>query len=377
MLSRALFSIFVFSLVVSGALRAAAGFVQTDVCVYGGTSGGVIAAVAAARLGKSVSLVVVSNHVGGMTAGGLSVTDVGNAASIGGFANEFYLRVGQYYGSTNPVYWFEPHVAEQTFLQMLAQDGVSFYTNQQLASVSLSNQVITQITMADGTVYIAKEFIDTSYEGDLMALAGVPFTVGREGTNAYGESLAGVQTPTYTYAYSPYVIAGNTNSGLLPLVQSGGPGTAGQGDDKVQCYNFRLCLTQVATNQIPITAPSNYSPASYALFSNYIAAYVAAEGSVTLEDLINVQDIIPDGKTDINADGELSTDYIGYNYTYPTNTYAGRQVTYQQHKDYISGLLYYLGTSTNVPLNVRTDMLSWGYAMDEFVDNGGWPYPLY
>jgi hypothetical protein len=164
---------------------------------------------------------------------------------------------------------------------------------------------------------------------------------------------------------------------LLPFVQPGAPGTPGQGDDKVQCYNFRLCLTQVATNQIAITAPTNYSEAGYALFSNYIAAYVAEEGSVTLEELINVQNIIPNGKTDINADGELSTDYIGYNYTYPTNSYAGRQVTYQQHKDYIAGLLYYLGTSPNVPLNVRTDMLSWGYAKDEFQDNGGWPYPLY
>lgn len=336
-----------------------------------------MAAVAAARLGKTVSLVVVSNHVGGMTAGGLGVTDVGNSATIGGIANEFYSRVGQAYGSTNPVYWFEPHVAEQTFLQMLSGAGVQIYTNQQLASVTMSNQVVTQIRMSDGTTYQAKEFIDTTYEGDLMAMAGVTFTVGREGTSVYGESLAGVQTPGYSYQYSPYVIAGNTNSGLLPFVQSGSAGTVGQGDSKVQCYNFRLCLTQVATNQISITAPTNYSEAQYALFSRYIAAVVAAQGSVTLEELINVQTLIPDGKTDINADGELSTDYIGYNYTYPTNTYAGRQAIYQAHKDYIAGLLYYLGHSTNVPANVRSDMLSWGYAKDEFTDNGGWPYALY
>ena len=129
-----------------------------------------------------------------------------------------------------------------------------------------------------------------------MAMAGVPFTVGREGTNVYGESLAGIQIPTRTYDYSPYVIANNTNSGLLPFVQAGSPGTPGQGDNKVQCYNFRLCLTQVATNQIPITAPTNYSPANYALFSNYIAAVVASAGSVTLEELINVQAIIPTAK---------------------------------------------------------------------------------
>jgi hypothetical protein len=357
--------------------RAGTNVVDCDVCVFGGTSGGAAAAVAAARLGKNVALVMVNNHVGGMTSGGLSVTDVGNAASIAGISAEFYQRVGQYYGSTNPVYWFEPHVAEQTFLQMLAGAGVTIYTNELLASVTMSNQIITQIVMADGNVYRAKEYIDTTYEGDLMAMAGVSFTVGREGTNVYGESLAGIQTPTHSYSYSPYTIPGNTNSALLPLVQSGSPGTPGQGDSKVQCYNFRLCLTQVATNEIPITTPADYSPTNYALFSNYIAAVVAAQGSVQLDELINIQDIIPNGKTDINADGELSTDYIGYNFTYPTNTYTGRQVIYQAHKDYIAGLLYYLGTATNVPLNVRTNMLSWGYAADEFTDNGGWPYPLY
>src|SRR5579862_3480863 len=351
--------------------------VDCDVCVFGGTSGGVAAAVSAARLGKNVALVMVNNHVGGMTSGGLGVTDVGNAASIGGISAEFYQRVGQYYGSTNPVYWFEPHVAEQTFSQMLSEAQVSIYTNELLASVAMSNQVIAQMIMASGNVYRAKEYIDTTYEGDLMAAAGVSFTVGREGTNVYGESLAGVQTPTHSYSYSPYVVPGNTNSGLLPLVQSGGPGTPGQGDNKVQCYNFRLCLTQVVTNQIPITAPTNYSPSNYALFSNYIAAFVASQGSANLDPLITIQAIIPNGKTDINADGELSTDYIGYNYTYPTNTYAGRQAIYQAHKDYIAGLLYYLGTATNVPLNVRTNMLSWGYAADEFTDNGGWPYPMY
>lgn len=356
---------------------ATAAVIQSDICVYGGTSGGVAAAVAAARLGKSVSLIVVSNHVGGMSAGGLGVTDVGNTASIGGISREFYQLVGQAYGSTNPVYWFEPHVAEQTFLQMLNGAGVSIYTNQQLASVTLSNQVITQIAMADGTICRAREFIDTTYEGDLMAMAGVSFTVGREGTNLYNESLAGIQYPGYSYDYDPYLITGNSNSGLLPFVQAGSPGTVGQGDGKVQCYNFRLCLTQNLTNQIPITAPTNYSESKYALFTRYIASREATDGSVTLEQLINVQTLIPNGKTDINADGELSTDYIGYNYTYPTNTYAARQVIYQAHKDYIAGLLYHLGHSTNVPLNVRTNMQSWGYAKDEFQDNGGWPYPLY
>ena len=358
------------------AVRAAA-VITSDICVYGGTSGGVTAAVAAARLGKSVALAVVNNHVGGMSAGGLGVTDLGNSASIGGLAAEFYARVGRAYGSTNPVYYFEPHVAENVFLQMLAGAGVPIYTNQQLAAVTLSNLVITQITMVDGTIYRAREFIDTTYEGDLMAQAGVSYTVGRESAATYGESLAGATVNSTAYPCDPYLIPGNPTSGLLPFIQPGVPGAAGSGDSKVQCYNFRLCLTQNPTNQIPLTAPANYSEATYELLHRYINAYVAANGSVPLNRLIDVQTIIPNGKTDINAYADISSDFIGYNYTYPTNTFAGRQLIYQQHKDYLSGLLYYLATSTNVPVNVRTSMQSWGYARDEFQDNGGWPYPLY
>ncbi len=356
---------------------APASVVNSDICVYGGTSGGVMAAVAAARLGKSVALVVVNNHVGGMSSGGLGVTDRGNTASIGGLAAEFYSRVGQAYGATNPVYFFEPHVAENTFLQMLAGAVVPIYTNQQLASVTLSNLVIQQLTMADGTIYRAKEFIDTTYEGDLMAMAGVSNTVGREAAATYGESLAGVTVNSVQYPCDPYVIPGNAASGLLPLIQSGSPGTAGAGDSKVQCYNFRLCLTQNPTNMIPITAPTNYAEATYELLHRHINAYVATNGSVPLNVLIDVQTIIPNGKTDINAYAPISTDYLGYNFTYPTNTSANRQLIYQQHKNYISGMLYYLANSTNVPVNVRTNMQSWGYAKDEFQDNGGWPYPLY
>lgn len=206
----------------------AANVFTSDVCVYGGTSGGAIAAVAAARLGKKVSLVMFNNHVGGMTSSGLGVTDVGTfPQSIGGLAAEFYSRVGAAYGSTSPVYWFEPHVAEQTFLQMLYDAGVTIYTNQQLASVTMSNLLITQITMTDGTVYQAKEFIDATYEGDLMAQSGVSYTWGRESSSTYSESLAGVFVNSVVYRCDPYVIPGNSASGLLPLLQSGTPATAG------------------------------------------------------------------------------------------------------------------------------------------------------
>ncbi|PYJ08544.1 MAG: xanthan lyase [Verrucomicrobia bacterium] len=351
--------------------------VETDICVYGGTSGGVAAAVAAARLGKSVALVVVNNHVGGMSSGGLGVTDKGNASSIGGVAAEFYSRVGQAYGSSVPVYYFEPHVAEQTFRAMLSGAGVPVYTNQRLASVTLSNLTLTQIVMEDGTIYRAKEFIDTTYEGDLMAMAGVSFAYGRESSSTYGESYAGVQNPGGSYNYDPYVVPGNPASGLLPFVQPGSPGTPGQADDRLQTYNYRLCLTQNPTNQIPIAPPANYSEAQYELFRRYLAARVAQDGSVALNQIIDIQTIIPNGKTDINANGELSTDYLGGNYGYATNTYAGREVIRQAHEDYIRGYLYFLATSTNVPSSVRTQMQSWALAKDEFQDTGGWPHQMY
>jgi hypothetical protein len=361
----------------SAGLGRAGQVIDSEICVYGGTSGGVSAAVTAARLGKSVALVTYNNHVGGMSSGGLGVTDRGNTSSIGGIAAEFYRRVGQAYGSASPVYFFEPHVAEQTFWQMLSEAGVPVYTNQLLAAATMASLTITQITMTDGTIYRAKEFIDTTYEGDLMALAGVTFTVGREATTNYNESEAGIQNPGGSYNYDPYVIAGNTNSGLLPFVQPGSPGTVGQGDSKVQTYNFRLCLTQNSTNMIPIAPPASYSEAQYELFRRYIAARVAKNGSAHLNEVMDVQTIIPNGKTDINARDELSTDYIGYNYTYPTNSCTGRQVIRQAHEDYIRGLLYFYATSTNVPANLNAEAQSWGLAKDEFQDTGGWPHQMY
>jgi hypothetical protein len=358
----------------------AAPVVVSDICVYGGTSGGVAAAVAAARLGKSVVLLTQNNHVGGMTASGLGVTDVGpgnDTSYIGGLAREFYRRVGQAYGSTNLVIWFEPHVAENVFWQMLAEAGVNVYSNRWLASVTLTNQRLAEITMEDGSVFRAREFIDTTYEGDLMAAAGVTFTWGREGTNVYNESLAGIRPLGGSYNYDPYVVPGNPASGLLPLVQPDTGGNVGDGDLRLQAYNFRLCLTQNATNQIPIAAPTNYSEANYELVRRYIAARVARDTNVSLGQLIHIQTIIPNGKTDINANGELSTDYVGYNDTWATNTHAGREQIRAAHENYIRGLLYFYRTSTNVPANLNAEAQSWGLAKDEFTDHGGWPWQIY
>ena len=359
---------------------AAAGVVDSDICVYGGTSGGVAAAVAAARLGKSVAFVSLNNHVGGMTASGLGVTDIGpgnDTSYIGGISREFYKRVGAAYGSANLVIWFEPHVAENVFKQMLTEAGVTLYTNQLLASATLVSNRITQITMQDGSIFRAKEFIDTTYEGDLMAAAGVTFTWGREGTNTYNESLAGIRSLGGTYNYDPYVTPGTPASGLLPIMNPNTGGNVGDGDKRLQTYNFRLCLTQNATNKIAITAPTNYSAANYELVRRYIAARVAASASTALNQLIDVQTIIPNGKTDINANGELSSDYVGYNHTWATNTYAGREVIRAAHENYFRGLLYYYATSPNVPAALNAEAASWGLAKDEFTDTSGWPWQIY
>jgi hypothetical protein len=333
--------------------------------------------VAAARLGKTVTLLAVDHHLGGMTSSGLGVTDRGNTASIGGIAREFYRRVGQEYRTNTAVYFFEPHVAKAVFQQLLNEAGVILWTQQRLVSLAQSGLRITELAMEDGTLHRARMYIDATYEGDLMALAGVTFTVGREGTNVYGESLAGIRPLGGTYNYDPFVVPGDPTSGLLPFVQAGSVGSLGQGDHRVQAYNFRLCLTQNTTNKLAIAPPASYVEAEYELFARYLEARVARDGAVSLDQVIHLQKIIPNGKTDINANGELSTDYVGASYTWPTNTHAERALVRQAHEDYLRGYLHFLATSPRVPANVRAEMQTWGLAKDEFPETGGWPPQLY
>jgi len=368
------------ALLLPSPLMQAAELVERDICVYGATSGGVAAAVAAARQGKSVALLSLNRHVGGMTASGLGVTDIGpgnDTRYVTGISREFYQRVGAAYGSPNLVIWFEPHVAEGVFRQMLAEAGVNLYSNRLLSSATVVSNRITEIAMEDGSVFRAKQFIDTTYEGDLMAAAGVSYTWGREGTSAYNESLAGIRTLSGGYSYDPYVVPGNPASGLLPLVQPDSGGSVGEGDQRLQAYNFRLCLTQNPTNKLPILPPWDYNEAEYELVRRYVAARVAKDGSVSLGQLIHIQSIIPNGKTDINANGELSTDLVGYNFTWATNSYAGREQLRAAHERYIRGLLHFYATSTSIPPNLNTEMQSWGLAADEFTDTGGWPWQIY
>jgi hypothetical protein len=354
--------------------------VETDVCVYGGTSGGVIAAVQAARQGKTVALAVFNNHIGGTTSGGLGATDIGNSAAIQGVSREFYERIAQRYGQTGAKFTFEPKVAESVFNEMLSERGITPRLNQRLATVTKSGQRITQIAMEDGTIYRARIFIDGTYEGDLMAMAGVTFTVGRESVAQYGESLNGIRASTPSHQFpvnvDPYVIPGNPASGLLPYIQPGNGGTSGGGDQRVQAYNYRMCLTNNAANRLPIPPPPGYSEANYELLGRLIETRIAAGDSLSLASFMNVAGM-PNSKTDINNNGAFSTDFIGMNYNYPTATYAERAAMEEAHRNYIQGFFYYLGNSTRVPASIRTSMLNYGFCKDEFLDTGGFPHQIY
>jgi hypothetical protein len=386
----------------------AAEIIQADVCVYGGTAGGVAAAVQAARMGKTIVLLEFGNHLGGMTSGGLGATDIGNKAAIGGIAREFYRRVAQHYAQSNAwrfeqredyitkrasrstlaelnapdatMWTFEPHVAEDILFQMLNDPKVAVYLQQRLAWVTKKSGRITELTMESGKVYCAKMFIDATYEGDLMAKAGVSYTVGREANAQYQETINGVRAETpkhqFTVPVDPYKKPGDASSGLLPFIQSGDGGQPGDGDHSVQAYNFRLCYTRNPANRLPHQPPPKYDPAKYELLARYLEALVAAGQKPQLEQFWNPI-WMPNGKTDINNNGGFSTDFIGANYAYPDADYATRARIWQAHIDYIRGFVYFLATNPRVPEDMRTEMQSWGPARDEFPDTGHWPHQLY
>jgi hypothetical protein len=353
--------------------------VQTDICIFGGTAAGVMAAVQTAKMGKTVVVIEPGRHLGGMTSGGLGWTDVGNKAGIGGLARQFYRDLGRHYGKAE-AWTFEPHVAEQEFIDLLKQEKVTVYYQQPLAAVKTGQGRILELTTADGTQFHARIFIDASYEGDLMAKAGVKYSLGREANSEYGETLNGIRGKTpknqFTMPVDPYRVAGQSRSGLLPFIQPSELGTPGDGDRCIQAYNYRLCLTTNAANRLPITAPANYDPQQYELLGRYFDTLAAAGKKPRLRDFIKL-DMVTADKTDINNNGGFSTDFIGLNYSYPEADPAARAQFQASCLDYTRGFLTYLATSSRVPAPVRAEMQRWGLCRDEFVDTGGWPSQLY
>ncbi|RJP30919.1 MAG: FAD-dependent oxidoreductase [Candidatus Omnitrophota bacterium] len=385
------------------------GSMEYDIVIYGGTSAGVSAALQASRMGNHCVIIQDNSHLGGLTSGGLGATDIGNKAAIGGISREFYRHVYDHYADDsawifqkrdvyrsqrqaqddNSMWTFEPHVAEKIMRQMAADANADVVFNERLDlndGVVKKNGRIHSIKMESGKVFAGKMFIDATYEGDLLAKAGVSYHVGRESNATYDETLNGVHFNLYyltdrgrlyrnTYHHnftrpiSPYVVLGDRESGLLPGVHGDDPGTHGEGDHRIQAYNFRICMTDAPENRIPFPQPENYNPLRYELLLRYIEAGVF--------DVINLSTPMPNRKTDTNNFGGFSSDNIGMNYEYPDGDYETRERIFQDHIDYQLGMMWFLCNDERIPDNVRAQVNRWGLCKDEFQDTDHWPHQLY
>ncbi|MBR4994681.1 MAG: FAD-dependent oxidoreductase [Alistipes sp.] len=352
---------------------------EYDVCVYGGTSAGVIAAYAVAKQGKKVLLVEPAYRLGGMSSGGLGQTDIGNKQVVKGLALDFYRRVGAHYNRLES--WiFEPSVAENIFKEYITRGNVEVLYGHRITKLRKQGTTISSIaveSVEDGSrkTIGAKVFIDCSYDGDLMARSGVSYIVGREDNKVYGEDHNGVQMQhlhQFIDNIDPYVVKGDPNSGLLWGISDAEMAPTGSGDKMVQAYNYRICLTKDKANMLPIEKPANYDASRYELLLRIIEA--SKNYNLSAYFIISP---MPNNKTDINNRGAFSTDMIGMNHDYPEASYERRAEIIQAHKEYTLGLLWFMGNDERVPQQLRDQMLSWGLPKDEYTEYGHWTPQLY
>ena len=354
---------------------------EYDICIYGGTSAGVIAAYSAKMMNKKVLLIEPQNRLGGLTSGGLGFTDIGNKQVVTGLSKDFYRRLGTHYGKLEQ--WiFEPKVADSIFNDYVKRADIDVLYKHRIIEANVIDGTIRDIILesSDGTkttkTVFAKMFIDCTYEGDLMAKAGVSYTIGREDNKLYNETYNGVQLMKghqFPDGIDPYKIPGDSTSGLLWGIAPTTLSPEGTGDKLVQAYNYRICLTNNPTNKIEITKPDNYDPAKYELL---LRLFDAQPEKRKLNHYF-IWSRMPNKKTDINNRGGFSTDMIGMNHNYPEASYKEREKIIKTHKDYTQGLLYFYKTDPRVPKELKDEIQEWGYPKDEYTENHHWSPQLY
>lgn len=376
---------------------------SADLIVYGGTSAAVTAAVEAVQSGKTVLLVSPDTHLGGLSSGGLGYTDTGNKSTIGGLSREFYHRVWLHYndsaawkwqkhseygnkgqgtvamdGENRTMWIFEPHVGEQVFEDLIAENKITVVRNEWLdrtSGVVKKGTKIKSIKTLSGKTFSGKMFIDATYEGDLMAAAGISYRVGREACSVYDETFNGVQADVRHHGHffkdkiDPYKIPGKPESGLLYGISPEPVAANCTGDTKIQAYCFRLCMSNHPENRVPFPKPENYDSSNYELLARVFEA--------GWREWFNKFDQIPNRKTDTNNHGPFSSDFIGMNYDYPEASYERRKEIINAHEAYQKGLLYFVSNDPRVPKDIQGKMQTWGLAKDEFPDNGNWSRQLY
>lgn len=352
---------------------------EYDLCVYGGTASGIVAADAAAKMGLNVVVVEPTCRIGGMTTGGLGRTDIGNKQVVQGLALKFYRECGKRYGNLEN--WvFEPKVAKEVMDEFARSPRIKVITNRHFVNAKTKNGKIISLTAAgegDTLTFKAKWFIDASYEGDLMAGAGVSYRTGREANSEYGETWDGVQLlhiyHQFPHGMDPFVDPGNPSSGLLWGIENHGALPNGTGDDRIQAYNYRICLTDDPDNMIPLTEPANYDPSRYEL----LARLFKAQPDMRDINQYFIWTPMPNHKTDINNRGAFSTDMIGMSQGYPEGTWEERQSIINAHRDYTLGLLWFYITDPRVPSNLKEFVSKWGLPKDEYTECGNWTPQLY